>query len=334
MANLPEDRTEPTPPFTNVGMDCFGPFTVKRGRSEIKQYGLIFTCFCSRGVHIEMLDDMSTDSFINALRCFIALRGAVRQVRCDQGTNFVGARNEFQAALKELDNKKIETYLADRQCEFVFNVPQSSHAGGVWERQIRTIRSIVRATIDMCPGRLTDSVLRTFFYEAIAIVNSRPLATVNMNDPRADAPLTPNHLLTMKGKVPLPPPGQFPPVDMYRYTKKAWRRVQSLLEQFWSRWKRECLLSLQQRKKWTKPRRNLEVGDIVLVIDYETPRMQWPLAMVTLANPDDDVLVRQVHLRVGTKNLDKEGRPVGRLSEFRRPMQKLILLVENSLKED
>ncbi|XP_072166919.1 uncharacterized protein [Diadema setosum] len=72
MANLPEDRTEPTPSFTNVGMDCFGPFTVKRGLSEIKRYGLIFTCFCSRGVHIEMLDDMSTDSFINALRCFIA----------------------------------------------------------------------------------------------------------------------------------------------------------------------------------------------------------------------------------------------------------------------
>ncbi|XP_072181229.1 uncharacterized protein [Diadema setosum] len=233
--------------------------------------------------------------------------GAVRQVRCDQGTNFIAARNEFQAALNELD-KNIEMYLADRQCEFVFNVPQSSHAGGVWERQIRTIRSILKATIDTCPGRLTDSALRTFLYEAMAIVYSRPLTMVNMNDPRADSPLTPNNLLTMKGKVPLPPPGQFPPVDMY--TKRTWRLVQSWLEQFWSRWKKEISpQSATKGKKWTKPRRNLQVGDIVLVTDHETPRMQWPLAMVTSANPDDDCLVRQVQVRVGVKSLNRRGCP-------------------------
>lgn len=50
------------------------------------------TCMCSRAVHVEMLDDLSTDAFINALRAFIAIRGPVRQLRSDQGTNFVGAR--------------------------------------------------------------------------------------------------------------------------------------------------------------------------------------------------------------------------------------------------
>lgn len=78
-------------PFTYSGMDCFGPFIVKKGRTEHKRYGLIFTCLYSRVVHIEMLEDLSTDSFINALRCFISLRGTVRQLHCDQGSNFVGA---------------------------------------------------------------------------------------------------------------------------------------------------------------------------------------------------------------------------------------------------
>lgn len=98
MAALPEERMETTPPFTYCGMDCFGPFYVKEVRKELKRYGLLLTCMCSRAVHIEMLNDLTTDAFINALRSFIAIRGTVRQLRSDQGTHFVGARREFVEA--------------------------------------------------------------------------------------------------------------------------------------------------------------------------------------------------------------------------------------------
>ncbi|XP_013855847.1 uncharacterized protein LOC106511638, partial [Austrofundulus limnaeus] len=81
MGELPVDRTEPTTPFTYVGMDCFGPVFVKDGRKELKRYGLILTCLCSRAIHIEVVDDLSTDAFLNALRAFIAIRGNVRQLR-------------------------------------------------------------------------------------------------------------------------------------------------------------------------------------------------------------------------------------------------------------
>lgn len=100
MAELPKERVEASAPFTYSDMDCFGLFIAKKARKEYKRYGLIFTCLYSRAVHMEMLEDLSTDSFINALRCFISIRGAVRQLRCDQGSNFVGARNEFREALK------------------------------------------------------------------------------------------------------------------------------------------------------------------------------------------------------------------------------------------
>lgn len=78
-----------------------------------------------------MLEDLSTDAFLNALRCFIAIRGAVRQIRSDQGTNFVGAKNKLEKGLKNLDQKRIFTYLASRQCDFLMNVPEASHKGGV-----------------------------------------------------------------------------------------------------------------------------------------------------------------------------------------------------------
>lgn len=95
------------------------------------------------------------------------------------------------------------------------NAAHSSHVGGVWERQIRTVRSILSVTLSLSSGRLNDASLRTFFYEAMAIVNSRPLTVDNLHDPKSLEPLTPNHLLTMKSVTTLPPPGKFIKEDMY-----------------------------------------------------------------------------------------------------------------------
>lgn len=228
MAELPKERLEALAPFTYSGMDCFGPFVVKKARKEYKRYGLTFTCLYSRAVHFEMLEDLSTDSFINALRCFISLRGAVRQLHCDQGSNFVGARNEFKEALKQCDTKLLEIFLIERQCKFVFNAPSTSHAGGVWEQQIRTVRNVLNATFAQCPGRLDDASLRTLLYEAMAITNSHPLTVDGINDPQALEPLTLNHFIMMKSKVALPPPGVFLNEDLY--TTRRWRRVQYLTE--------------------------------------------------------------------------------------------------------
>ncbi len=149
MADLPSERTNPFPPFTYCGMDCFGPFVTKQGRKDHKKYSLLFTCFSSRAIHIEMLDDMSADAFINGLRCFVALQGAVCQIKCDQGTNFVEAKNELKNAFKEIDTDRLTVFLAEKQCDFVLNVPHLSHAGGVWERQIRTVRNVLCSTLSI-----------------------------------------------------------------------------------------------------------------------------------------------------------------------------------------
>ncbi|KAK7933319.1 hypothetical protein WMY93_004215 [Mugilogobius chulae] len=286
MSELPKERVEISEPFMHCGMDCFGPFITKQGRKEHKRYGLVFTCFASRAVHIEMLEDMSTDTFINALRCFISLRGAVSKLYCDQGTNFVGAKNELKEALKQCDTNALEAFLADKQCEFVFNAPSASHAGGVWERQIRTIRNVLNATISQCSGRLDDASLRTLFYEAMSIINGRPLSVDGINDPKSPEPLTPNHLILMKSKVALPPPGKFVKEDVY--ARKRWRRVQYLTEQFWSRWKKEYLLNISTRQKWHVPRRNVKVNDIVIIKDEMLQRSQWQLGRVVEAPEEDD----------------------------------------------
>ncbi|KAK3748440.1 hypothetical protein QZH41_017303 [Actinostola sp. cb2023] len=114
MSSLPKDRVEQVPPFSYSAVDYFGPFVIKERRSELKRYGVLFTCLASRGVHLETANSLDTSSFINALRRFLARRGPVRQIRCDQGTNFVGARNELKAALTEMDEIRVSEYLLEQ----------------------------------------------------------------------------------------------------------------------------------------------------------------------------------------------------------------------------
>lgn len=169
MPDLPEDRLETTVPFTYCAVDYFGPFIFKDGRKEPKRYGVLFTCMALRAVHIETANSLETDSFINALRRFISRRGPIRQLRSDQGTNFVGARTELAQALAEMDQEKIRTKLLEEQCDwfsFKMNVPAASHMGGVWERQIRSVRNVLSSLLLDNGKQLDDESLRTLMCEA------------------------------------------------------------------------------------------------------------------------------------------------------------------------
>ncbi|XP_028413601.1 uncharacterized protein LOC114536441 [Dendronephthya gigantea] len=325
MADLPFDRMKETAPFTYVGVDAFGPWHIREGRKSVKRYGIIFTCMASRAIHLETLNSMDTDSFICALRRFISRRGNVRQLRSDRGTNFIGAKGELAQAWNEMNQDHVRQFLLTKNCDWIMNVPHSSHMGGVWERQIRTVRSVISAIMTELGDQLDDETLRTLFAETENIVNSRPL-TADVSDPDSPEPITPIQLLTLKSKVVLPPPGQFSRPDVY--SRKRWKRVQFLANQFWQRWRREYLQSLQVRKKWQNPKRNLKVGDIVIDKDEDLPRNQWPLAKVTKTYPSDDGLVRKVEIQKATSNLDKNGKRKNDLSFFERPIHKLTMLLE------
>ena len=331
MADLPEDRLEPSPPFTYSAVDYFGPWLVKEGRRNVKRYGVLFTCLVSRAIHLETAISLDTSSFLNAYRRFVGRRGPVRQLRSDRGTNFVGCRTELQAALSEMNQETVRQKLLKENCDFIkfqMNVPHASHMGGSWERQIRSVRNVLSALLDAHGEQLDDESLRTFMVEAEAIINSRPLS---LNFASQLEPLTPNHLLTMKSNIILPPPGEFQRADVY--SKKRWRRVQYLINEFWSRWK-EFLQSLQTRQKWVRPQKNLKKGDIVVVNDEDLPRNQWKLARVAERFPSDDDLVRKVKLAMADSTLDSRGRRKRPISYLDRPVHKLVLLLSNEEFED
>ncbi|KAM8861775.1 uncharacterized protein ACB058_008484 isoform 2-T2 [Synchiropus picturatus] len=312
MANLPEDRLLPDkPPFTNTGVDYFGPFEVSRGRSKVKRYGVLFTCLTCRAVHIEVAHSLDTSSCINALRRFLSRRGQVSVLRSDNGTNFVGAERELKESIKDVDQAKIREAMLKKGVEWIFNTPAASHHGGVWERQIRTVRKVLSSLLKQ--QVMDEEGLQTLLCEVESIINDRPITTTS-NDPNDLEALTPNHLLLMRTQ-PNIPPGVFSKDDLY--VRRRWKQVQYMADLFWRRWTQEYLPLLQERQKWNTTKRNFNLGDVVLIVDSSAPRNSWLLGKITKIMPDSKGAVRSVCVQTKTSTLE-------------RPITKICLLEEAS----
>lgn len=234
MSDLPTDRLAMDPPFTHVGLDVFGPWGVttrrtRGGAAESKRWGVIFACLSTRAVHLEVIESMSTSSFMNAMRRFLSIRGPIKHLMSDRGTNFIGACRELQI---NTDDPEIRNYLQEQGCTWTFNAPQSSHMGGAWERLIGVARRILdELLVKDSSTRLSHEVLSTLMAEVMAIMNARPLVPVSYD---AELPeiLSPATLLTQKASVTPAPLGDF---ELDHLCKVQWRQVQSLADSFWKR---------------------------------------------------------------------------------------------------
>lgn len=301
MAELPEDRLSPGPPFTYVGVDVFGPWSItarKTRGSHVtqKRWAVLFTCLTSRAVHIEISEELSTSSFINAMRRFIAIRGPVKIFRSDRGTNFIGGVKELGMKNVVTEDTSIKNFLAENGCVWIFNPPHASHFGGVWERMIGIARRILDGIL-LCKKYikdLTHEVLVTLMAKISAVMNSRPIAAIS-TDPDDPSILAPSSLLTQKVGTPPDDIPQFGIKDIY---KSKWQRVQVMADEFWKKWQKEYLTGLQTRRKWATDQPNLKTGDIVLLREYDSGRNSWPTAMVKQTFPGADGRVREVEVRL------------------------------------
>ena len=329
MSDLPEDRLtllSTTAAFTNSGMDLCGPFKLQRGKATRANSGtqkiwlLLFTCLNSRACHVLILQSLETAALKLALIKFLSLRGACRRLRSDQGTNFIGAAAENEKV--DLDLNSLKNDMKKRQVEWIFNPPQSSHFGGVWERKIGAFKRVLEGTLVLLgPRLLTYDEFEAYAFEACSIVNSTPLWEVS-EDPNDMQPLTPAMLLTLKDNPHPPPPEQFSKEDLLAYGKARWRRVQYLSEQFWVRWRRGYLDSLQERSKWTKKRANLKENDIVLLRDKNAKRNCWPMARISRVKYSKDGFVRSCDVQVKKKT----SKGTEKTYTYNRPISELVLL--------
>ncbi|XP_035208427.1 uncharacterized protein LOC118183106, partial [Stegodyphus dumicola] len=219
MGNLPKQRVILERPFFSTGIDYAGPVILKCYKGSCfkttKGYIALFVCLATKAYHIEVVSDLTADSFIAALRRFVSRRGTPRYLFSDNGTNFVGAKrklSELQTLLLSLNsNELILNYLAENTVEWKMIPPASPHFGGLWE--------------------LTFEELTTLLTQIEAVLNSRPLSKTNHNDVGNLDALTPSHFLT--GDVLTSIPEQ----DFSNIPKptllKRWELLQQMKQGFW-----------------------------------------------------------------------------------------------------
>ncbi|XP_055614916.1 uncharacterized protein LOC129761228 [Toxorhynchites rutilus septentrionalis] len=130
MAPLPAARvTSFQRPFTNTGLDLFGPLLVKIGRSNTKRWIAVFTCLTIRAIHVEVVHSLSTRSCVEAIRRFVVRRGSPATIYSDNGTNFRGASRLLQEQIEQL-----ATTFTSSSTKWIFIPPGTPHMGGAWER--------------------------------------------------------------------------------------------------------------------------------------------------------------------------------------------------------
>lgn len=304
MADLPPSRLRLLqPPFYSTGVDCFGPYLIKIGRRHEKRWGIIFKCLTTRAVYLDLLYQMDTDSFLMALRRFISRRGKPFEIISDQGTNFRGGRKALQEDFAVL-HPSLQEQLASHQNSFKFNPPGASHFWGCWEREIRSLKSALCSSIG--DQIVTEEVLRTVLVEIEGILNSKPIGYTSSDIADLD-PVTPNMLLMGRPDSSLP---QVVYPESELLNKRRWRHSQLLADQFWRRFLSNYLPDLQVQQKWHREAENLQPGTVVMIVDHQLPRAQWPVGQVTKVFPGEDRRVRTAEVEVKNKTYL---RPISRL---------------------
>ena len=259
--------------------------------ASVKRYGVLFTCLTTRAVHLELVHDKSTDTFLLALRRFISRRGFVKVLRSDNVSNFIGAEKELKEEVKQLKHSKIIDVMSRHNIEWKFNPPISPWMGRLWESLVKSVKRALRV-ITQDPAFTEDS-LTTFLCEVESVINQSPLTPTSDSIDDFDA-IAPYHFL-LGSLSPNLPPGNFSQSDM-KYRAK-WKNVQSATNIFCHRWIKEYLPTLVNQKKWTTKYPNLETGDLVIIPFEHAARSHWSLGRIVDVYPGKGKIVRSAKVR-------------------------------------
>lgn len=298
MATLPPERSTFSLPFTYTGIDFAGPFQIKAGHLRnspyMKGYAVIFVCFSTRAIHLESCSSLSSNAFLAAFDRFIGRRGLPKLLMSDNGTNFVGASKtllaEYATFLKE-SSKDISNRYAVHGFEWKFIPPSAPQMRGLWEAGVKSFKLHFKKVAGN--HKFNFEEFSTLLARIEGVLNSRPLSPVN-EDPTDLNVLTPGHFLRGAPIIAYP---EMPTDDLKISLLNRWEKLKALHHQLAHRWKVDYLQELHKRYKWRYPKRELCVGDFVIVKDEVLPPNEWRMGRVESVYPGSDQKVRVAEVR-------------------------------------
>lgn len=296
--NLPLDRTVGSRAFQVIGVDYAGPIYYKASqRKDAKAYILLFACSLTRAIHLQALQDQSTDEFIRSLKLFIARRGRPQKIYSDNAKTFQAAAKWVKKVVK---NEKVHDYLAQHDVKWQFNLSRAPWWGGQFERLIGMTKNAMYKSIGN--SNLTWNELVEVLLDIEISMNNRPLCYVEDD---VQLPLiTPNALIHGISTVNLDEDPDNINEPCLRKRAKYLRKCKDLA---WSRWTTEYLKVLRESHNLKHNHKEMEisVGDVVLIKGDEKNRGKWNIGIVRKLNKGRDGVIRSAKLQTGKSILER-----------------------------
>ena len=297
---LPAERVQWKRPFTTVGVDHTGHFYCRGAfGNRIKLYICLFVCVTTRAVHLEVVDNLATSSFLLCLRRLAAAKGIPSLILSDNHKTFISGK-KFLPDLPE--DEEVQEFLRDHCIQWKHQTPRSPWMGGHFERFVRTIKTSLSSPI--ARKLYNQEELTTVVKEVENIVNSRPL-TYQAND-ALDQPLTPSQLLWGRNLLIMPPLLQ-PDIDSdstpeTRELRHQYFLSSNALDRFRKRWSEEYLTSLHEKHEnrcAERPTHHIKPGSLVMIHHEYLHRYEWPLGKAIKVFPEPSGIVRTAEVEEG-----------------------------------
>lgn len=305
MGMLPKERVNQAHAFSTISVDYFGPIMIRasflRSPKTCKTWGCVMICNVTKAIHLELVTELTADSFIAALKRFMGRRNLCRQITSDNGSNFVASNKllaqELNLVIKQLRDRGFQediiNFCANQKIQFKFIPAYTPHCGGLHEAAVKSAK---RQLMKVGGTKLfTYEELQTLFIQVESMLNSRPLVQTLSSDFHAEI-ISPGHFLTGRQLNCLPE------ADLTNHNVvKRWKLIEQQAQHFWKIWSNDFLHDMQQRTKWLYEKENVKLGQIVLLKSEQLPKSQWNLAKVVKLYPDQDGVVRIVDIQRGLK---------------------------------
>ncbi|GFS72372.1 integrase catalytic domain-containing protein [Trichonephila clavipes] len=146
-APLPALRVEQSATFSVVGIDFGGSLYTK---DENKHYTVLFMCAVTRALYKELVNNLTTETFLLALRRFISHRGLHSKILTDNAKT-LRSELELKNLWKVISVPVMKAFCASHKIYWQFIIERAPWWGGFYERLIRTVKLALRKTV----GRTT-----------------------------------------------------------------------------------------------------------------------------------------------------------------------------------
>jgi hypothetical protein len=321
MAPLPSSRVQKSSAFSRTGLDYLGPLNIKTSNGNRKVWICLFSCMTTRAIHLEVIQDLSTEEFLMCLQRFISQRNTPIEIVSDNAAQFKLASKVINHIWKNVvQSNEVMSYVASKGIRWNFIVELAPWMGGFYERLVGVVKSALRKSL----GRklLTMIQLQTLIKEVETVVNSRPLV-YEENDLSSNITLTPGHFLTLNPNTGVPDledddgdENYLPVESSTEKLLKIWKKGQRLLNEFWKIWRDQYLVSLRERLQTQLKSGRItaktipSVGDVVQIKE-NLPRGSWKIGRIVELVTSNDGEIRSAKVQLPSKRLI--GRPLNLL---------------------